>query len=223
MNKIKITKQMEQKYIQLYKDIYSVSAVMKIVNDAVGRNRIVNILKKEGIYEGLNGENYLKMKVLNNEKIMMERYGVKNWGQTPDGGWKPQNKIPYKKITYLNESFSKYHKLVEKKTKKYVDKIKEKPSYCEYTGIQFADVSGKTNPNDPRKRSVDHKIPIVICYLNNVSVEDAADTNNIRFVLRYVNSIKQNTLHESFLPIAIKIREVFINEGYESTKINYQI
>lgn len=202
-----------------YKEEYSVSIIHKEVQERfgkIGRGPISDYLKSIGIYEGLNGPNYLKKKVENNEKIMMERYGVINWGQTKEGGYRKQNKIPYNKISYLDDGYKKYRDDVEKITRKNIKKLDAIPKYCEYTGILFADENGATNPNDPRKRSVDHKIPAVICYLNGISAEDAGSIDNIIFVLKYVNSIKSNTEHNSFLSVAHKIRKVFINEGYES-------
>lgn len=212
---IEITDEMKTKYIEKYQDTYSVSEVLRTFNDGVGRGRIVKVLKEAGIYEGLSGPNYLKKKVENNEKIMMDKYGVINWGQTKEGGYKKQNKIPYQKISYLDDQYKEYRAAVEKETRKNIKKI-DLPKHCYYTGIQFADEEGPVNPNDPRKRSVDHKVPVIICYLNGIPVEQAGNIDNIVFVLKYVNSVKSNTEHESFLAISHKIRKVFINEGYKS-------
>jgi hypothetical protein len=224
MKIVTITEEINNIIIETYKQEYSVSEVMKKCPKGIGRKRIENILKKFGIYEGLNGENYLKKKVEKHEKLMMEKYGVKNWGQTKDGGYKKQNKIPYKNISFLTDKYKEYRIRVEKETVKNIKKhFKIFPKYCYYTKILFADEEGPVNPNDPRKRSVDHKIPILHCYLNNISVEEASNINNIVFVLRYVNSVKAQTLEESFIPIVEKIRKVFINEGYESKKVKREI
>jgi CxxC motif-containing protein len=203
-----------------YKECYSTTQVVKSVNELynlhLGRGAIEEYLKYIKIYEGLTGENYLKNKVEKNKKVMMERYGVENWGQTSDGGYKAQNKIPYDKIPILSKDFKRYKLEVEKVTKQNKKHIKN-IDFCFYTGIRFVDTEQeKVNPNDPRKRSIDHKIPIIICFLNNISPEIAGGIDNLIFVLKYVNSIKGNTLHESFLSIAPKIRKVFINEGYKS-------
>lgn len=219
-----------EKIIEEYLRTFSVSEILRNINSkfklhgfsVVTRKDLVNILKKENVYEGLNGKNYLKNKVEKNKKIMMEKYGVENWGQTSNGGYKSLNKIPYKKISYLSDGYKKYREQVEEITRKNIKEI-ELPKYCEYTGIKFSDEEGKTNPNDPRKRSVDHKISVMICYLNDISVEEAGSKDNIVFVLKYVNTIKGNTLHESFLTIADKIRKVFINEGYESIQITRKV
>jgi hypothetical protein len=217
MKIISITEEIKNIIIETYKKEYSVSEVIKKCPKGIGRKRIENILKSVGIYEGINGENYLRKKVEKQEKLMMEKYGVKNWGQTKDGGYKKQNKIPYKKISFLTDEYKDYRVQVEKETEKNIKKhFKIYPKYCFYTKILFADEEGSVNPNDPRKRSVDHRIPVLHCYLNGVSVENASHINNIVFVLRYVNSVKGQTLEDSFLPIVEKIRKVFINEGYKS-------
>jgi hypothetical protein len=210
-----ITEELKSFYINKYLETYSVTEVMKQSECGVGRNRIVKILKEHGIYEGLSGPNYLKKKVKKMEEILLERYNVKNWGQTGEGGYKQMNKIPYKKISYLTDQYKEYRLLIHKKTEKNLKKLTP-PKYCHYTGILFADEEYAPNPNDPRKRSVDHKLPIIICYLKGMSVEEASSIDNLIFVLKYVNSVKANMTEDSFIPIAEAIRKVFINEGYKS-------
>jgi hypothetical protein len=206
--------------ITLYKETYSVSQLLKEDKyKKIGRDVITKLLKDNNIFEGLNGPNYLKKKVENLEKIMIERYGIKNWGQTKSAGYVKNNKIPYKKITYLSDDYKKYRIEVNKETEKTIkNHFKKLPKYCFYTKILFSDEEGPTNPNDPRKRSIDHRVPVLHCYLNNLSVEEAASKNNIIFILKYVNSVKGQTLEESFIPVAEKIKKVFINEGYQSKK-----
>lgn len=209
-----------KKFIETeYKKTYSVTKVLLAIKDKfemdISRKPIENYLKYLDIYEGLNGPNYLKMKVENNKKIMMKKYGVENYGQLKNSGYVILNNIEYTKISYIDEEYKLYRNAVNKETKKNIKKM-DVPNYCYYTGILFADIEGKSNPNDPRKRSVDHKIPIIHCYLNGISIEKASSIDNIVFVLKYVNSIKGNTLEESFIPLAKKIRKVFINEGYKS-------
>jgi len=219
---VTISDDQKQKYINEYLETYSVSELLKRYQetDNINRKKLVNLLKDSGVYEGLNGPNYLKKKTENHKKLMMERYGVENWGQVKGEGWDKLNSIPYNKIDVLDTKYKKYRDRVTKLQKKYLDesiKLGTVPDYCEYTGILFADTEYENvNPNDPRKRTIDHKVPVIYCYLNDVSIKDCATPENMVFVLRYVNSIKGNTLHESFVPIAEKIRKVFINEGYKS-------
>lgn len=207
-----------QTIINLYKEHYSVSEVLRQIESSgiyTNRNRIVKILTDANIYEGINGENYLKKHQHRIKKVIKEKYGVENYG-TISRGFGSSNKIPYKNVSYLTDGFLEYKKAVERLTARNIKKI-QKPKYCEYTGILFVDEEiQKPNPNDPRKRSVDHRIPIIVCYLTGVSIQEAASINNIAFVLRYVNTIKGNTNYESFVLLAQKIREAYINEGFKS-------
>lgn len=209
----------KQQIIEIYIKEWSVSEIDRQLNNGgkprvFGREGIVKVLKEAGVYEGLTGSNYLKKHTARVKRAMVNKHGVENYGQITRG-FKKYNEIPIENISALNEEYKIYRSAVERLTIKNL-KHKTKPEYCEYTGIQFVDHDNRAaNPNDPRKRSVDHKVPIVICYLNGVSVEEASSVSNLSFVLRYVNSIKSNSNHDSFLPISQKLREIFINEGYQ--------
>jgi hypothetical protein len=63
---------------------------------------------------------------------------------------------------------------------------------------------------------VDHIVPVIQCYLLGWPPEKAAALDNIKFVLRFVNSMKSNTNKkdfEQFIPI---IKEALLNEGCQS-------
>ena len=209
----------EQEIIDHYTTHYSISKIIRDFTlngqDFLQRDKIEKIIKDAGVYEGMYGENYLKKKVEVTQKTLSDRYGVINPGQLVDGGWAKQNKIPYQKFHFIDNDFKIYREKVIKISKKNTSNIVP-PRFCEYTGILFADEEGPTNPNDPRKRSIDHTVPIIVCYLNNISPEYTGSIENIKFVLKFVNSVKGNSLEESFLPIALKIRKALINEGFES-------
>jgi hypothetical protein len=217
-----MTDEIKSTIVEIYKKTYSVSEVireLKTLSLVISRTRIVNVLKEFNIYEGFTGKNYSDAKVNNLKKIMLNKYGIENWGQLKSSGYVVKNTIKYRKISYLDEQYREYCKRVSLLTKKNIKKIKN-TDYCYYTGILFSDAEGESNPNDPRKKSVDHKIPKIICYLNGISAEDASSVDNLAFVLKYVNTIKGNTDHENFMKIAPKIREVFINEGYTHKQID---
>jgi len=208
------TEKLKNQIIETYKREWSVSAVINEINlpNIVGRSGIVDLLKREGIYEGLNGTNYLRKHKARTKRGMLKKHGVENYGQI-SRGFGEKNKLPYTKIKTLDEDYKIYRVAVERLTTKNI-KNKIISDYCEYTGIKFADnLLEQVNPNDPRKRSVDHKNPIVICYLTGKTVEEAADITNLAYVLRYVNTIKGNTALENFMLISKKIRQVFINEN----------
>jgi hypothetical protein len=205
-----------------YLETYSTSEVIVKVNEKfktdppIGRTPIANYLNEIGIYEGVSGENQNKFKKKKYLKTMTDRYGVINPGQFLEKhGYTKYNHVPYKKITMITEGFKAYKKAVAILTRKNASKITP-PDYCEYTGIKFNDCYGITNPNDPCKRSIDHKIAILTCYLNDVSVEKCAHIDNLAFVLRYVNTVKSNTDYDGFLHVAIKLRKLFKDAGNES-------
>lgn len=211
-----VTKFIEEQYIKLY----SVTKVIVLVNNyfhvRVGRIRITNHLKSVGLFEGLYGPNYLKKKVDNNIKCLQERYGVINWGQMPEGGWKIQNKIPYTP-SKMSKEFAEYRHQVENATRINIKRLKKEgkiPTRCAYTDIEFADNFRQPNPNDPRKRTTDHMIPIMHCFLLRWLPEKAAAIDNIRFVTRMVNTLKGNTEFSSFKKYIPMIKERIINEDY---------
>ena len=183
------------------------------------RTNIEKVLKELSILQSLSDRFKNKAnKVRRLEKsknTCLKNHGVTNIGYTLKHGRSKLNKVPYKKIEYLTgNEYETYVQKVQYYTKQAL-KIKDKPKYCEYTGIMFGDeLYDEINPNDPIKRSVDHKIPVVIGYLNQIPPERIGSIENLAYVIRYVNSIKGNTLYESFIPTALKIREIFKNENY---------
>ena len=196
-----------EQIIELYKQTYSVTEVLKSVD--YGRNKVVKILKEAGVYEGLNGPNYLATKVKKHRQVMQEKYGVDNISQIKTNQLIESNKIQYDRFDFDDE-LREYTKQVRNYTKNLVTRKKAValPTECFYTGIEFAEVNKEqTNPNDPLKRTVDHKHPIILCYFDGWTVEQAGGEDNIVFVLRYINSLKSNTSHECFLPIANKVKE----------------
>jgi hypothetical protein len=211
-----LTSEQKDLYRKIYLETYSVSEILRQCQDGVGRSKIQQYLTDIGIYEGLTGNNYLKIKAKNHEELMMAKHGVKNWGQI-SGGFALINDIPYDKLPFDNE-YSNYCKNVKKLTDKNVKKIKEAgviPSYCQYSGIMFAECErNEVNPNDWRKRSVDHIKPIISCFFDGDSIEYAAGNDNIAFVLKYINSIKGNSTLDSCKNIIQNIKERFINAGY---------
>tara|TARA_Y100000034_G_C6831771_1_gene375494 strand:- start:142 stop:819 length:678 start_codon:yes stop_codon:yes gene_type:complete len=212
----KYHKDNRESIINQYRTVWSVSEMIK--NDKnLSRGIVVKILKEENIYEGVDGKNVQKMKQLKIIATNKRLYGVKNVGELKENGWTTQNNIPYDKFIFSLE-FDKYRKEVERLSKNTLRRMIRKgnlPEFCFYTNIRFVDNEQENvNPNDPRKRTLDHKTPIIICFLNDWTIEQASAKSNLNFVLRYINSTKGNTLHENFLPIADIIKKRMINEGY---------
>lgn len=226
---------LNKKIIDLYKETYSVSEVIRILKKdqitrivknktvAIGREYINKILKKEGIYEGLKGKNYSLFHKSRIEKTLSEKYGVINPGQLSSHiGFR--NNLPYYKPIHLHK-LEIYRKEVHKKTKSIVNsklfKIeKPKPSYCEYTGVLFSDsISSEVNPNCYRKSSIDHKYSVLWCFMNDISVEDCCKISNLSYVLKYTNTLKNNMTLIQFKPFIPLIRRIFEDEGIECQKV----
>lgn len=212
---ITVTPEIEKMITEMYLEVWSISEIRRRLpeDQRVSREKIVKILTDANVYEGLTGENYTKHSQTRIQQKVKDKFGVKNYGMV-SGGWSISNKIPYTKVNCFDKEFTEYKEQVDKLTRKNLKKI-VKPEYCEYTGVKFIDaIQDRVNPNDPRKRTVDHRIPVITCFLNNVTVEEASALHNLAFVLRYVNTIKSNSTYESFIPLAKKIRKIMINENF---------
>jgi len=202
--------------INHYSQHYSVSKVMRDFGLSEGARRwIEKILKEEDIYQGTGGLQALK-KVERIESTMMKRYGVRNAGQLDHGGWKLLNGREKTDPEFISD-FNVFKGDVERLTKK--NRKKMIPSkYCYYTGIKFVDEEvDNPNPNDQRKRTIDHKISVWDAYfVHNFAAEDVSNTSNLVYCIRYANSIKHNKSHHDFKKTANIIRKRFIDEGFAS-------
>lgn len=201
--------------IELYEKSYSVSEVLQKLNlKERHRKNIVILLKERGIYQGVGGKSslYKQHKIQN---TMLEKYGVINAGQIPGNGWK-HNSIMRTEIKFLQE-YKNYCIKVDIITKSNAKKLID-TGFCHYTGIKFADSDKNTptNPNDPLKRSVDHKISKWLGFILGMEPDIIGDVGNLVYCLKYCNSMKNNMIEESFAPYAQEIRKRLINEGFES-------
>lgn len=135
------------------------------------------------------------------QQTMLERHGVINAGQLPGGGFGTRNNIPYKKPK-VSEDYLKYRKQVDQQTPKTVAKIKKEgrlPDTCYYTGVRFADAElDVVNPNDPLKKTVDHRIPVSAGFFTGMTVSEVCSETNVVFCLKIVNTLKHNDTEESF-------------------------
>ena len=179
---------------------YSIHSLCKKYE--VGRPFIERCIVKTGVE--LRGfkydDNSREFKQKQMRDTLMDRYGVINYGQLDNQGYSGLNKIPYEYPAFF-DNLSVYRKKIEMLTQKIVRRLKVEgnlPTHCSVTGIEFADRAGKVNPNDFRKRSADHILSILYCYIHKISVEEAANINNITFMLKYCNTIKGNMNLQDF-------------------------
>ena len=92
--------------------------------------------------------------------------------------------------------------------------VLKEEDYCYHTGIRFVDAEVEfANPNDPRKRSLDHIIPLSVCYTMGMTMDEANHPDNLCWCLKCVNNVRGSTDIESFKPIANYYRQQFINAG----------
>lgn len=202
-------KDIDKKYLmELYKKTYSISQCIDelrkdfILGPPTIRTIITQYLKNSSVFEGNSGKNTQAMKQKRIQQTMMERYGVINWGQTKEGGYRKQNKIPYNKLK-INDELSLFKKKSDRIARNYLDQCKKNsmvPDKCHYTGITFNDVLlEQVNPNDPFKRTIDHKIPVVEMFLKGKTPEETSHPSNLVFCLRIVNTYKANSSEEYFI------------------------
>ena len=211
---------LKEKIIEDYKKCYNIVHLLLIY--PFNRTQIDKLLIEENIHHNINEESrkqHIKQKVKKSENTCLKKYNVKNIGETLQYGRSVLNKIPYKKTDFIDSDLKEYKEAVIKNQIKFHNKNAKNnqlPNYCEYTGIQFSDAFGeKCNPNDPCKRSIDHKHPIILCFFEGWTIEECSNQNNLIYCLKYLNTIKGTTSHEDFILLAEKIREKFINENYK--------
>ena len=202
--------------VEEYKKSYSISEMLRtlgLINSTGARGHIKSILVEKGVYQGVGGLSALH-KQTRIQKTMKDRYGVINAGQMPNGGWK-HNDVEMNSVSFLKE-FTSYCIDVDKYTK--INKKRMIMSnHCYYTGITFADVMmDKVNPNDPLKKSIDHKISKWAGFMTGESPDMIGSTQNLVYCLKYCNTIKNQMCEDTFKPYAFIIREKLINEGYSS-------
>lgn len=195
---------------EIYLKTLSVSECCEIIKEkeqtALATSKIRKIiepvLKELGIKQSLSSKELNAKRQEKLQKTMLERYGVINNGQLPGQGWSNLNNIKYTKLD-VDNALADFRKSVNYLTRKYVERLKKQgllPTKCYYTGITFKDELQKyVNPNDPYKRSVDHRIPVIEMFLKGCTPEKVCKEENIVFCLKAVNTYKANTPEEYFV------------------------
>jgi hypothetical protein len=195
---------------EIYLETVSVSECCEIVkrkektllSTAKIRKLIDLILKDLGIKQNLSNKELNAKRQQKMQKTMFDRYGVTNNGQRLGQGWNNLNSIEYTKLD-LDTALTDFRKNVNYLTRKHVERLKKQgliPTKCYYTDITFKDELQKNvNPNDPYKRSVDHRVPVIEMFLQGYTPEEVCKEENIVFCLRTVNTYKANTPEEYFV------------------------
>lgn len=202
-----------------YTECFSVSETIKHVQQHTEfvlegslRNLIVSELKEQGLYRGLSDPELNAKRQERIQQTMMDRYGVVNNGQREDHGFSVQNKIPYAQLDVMVKA-KEFRAAVDKDLKKKRARNQiEMLTHCEYTGIEFADISGPTNPNDPLKRTFDHRVPVIECFFKGWTVDQVNAPDNLIQCVKVINTIKGNTREDSFQELLPLVKEM-INES----------
>lgn len=196
--------------IEYYKINPNVSDV--IFTFGVSRLAVVKLLKQADVYKGFGRQPSRSIKRI---ATLQQRYGVNNYSQTPMMKQRlfERNSIPFVQPLFLAnlENYRKEVNIITTRTKK----LLLDTGYCFYTGIRFGDINGAINPNDPIKKTIDHKISIVDGFLRNYTTEEIGCLSNLCWSIKYCNSFKGNMSANDFMHYSILIRERFIDAGYE--------
>ena len=181
----------------------------------ISRPRLLRILKDAGVYDP-SGYDARQARSRSVKQSIKEKYGVINVGQleAQKKALAIRNNLE-KTIINFNDEFKHYSVLVDYNTNKNKKNVIDS-GYCFYTGIGFSDLKGDTNPNDPLKRTLDHKISKLEGFFRGISPDVIGGTSNLLYCLRYCNSVKGNMDMASFAVFSVFIRERLKNEGHES-------
>jgi hypothetical protein len=215
INKKKIEEN-KKEIIKYYQEHLSVRACS--VNFKISYSPIESMLKQEGVHRGISDKERCKKNFDRLKNSVKNKYGITNVSQLHLSNLKERNSIEFKRPKFMT-SFVEYSKEVKRISNKN-KKLLKKQKYCYYTGIIFADSDencggGGVNPNDPTKRTLDHKISVFDGFMNNIEPQIIASPTNLVECLRYCNSVKGNMSADQFLSKARLLREAFINEGYQ--------
>lgn len=212
-DKINLSKHYNE-VVSRYKETNNVSLIIREFD--ISRNCLLRVLRDLDIYEPSSSESR-KARSLAIKTAMQDKYGIDNPGQFESQrvALNARNSIP-KTYLKLTDDFKIYCDQVDYITNKNRKNLIDS-GYCFYTGIKFIDVdNNQVNPNDPLKRSIDHKMSKLEGFYSGFPAEAIGSLSNLVFCLRYCNSVKGNMNIMSFQLLAKQIRERLINEGHQS-------
>lgn len=210
--------------IAYYQQCLSVSETIQYILDNCDtvimsgtlRRLIVSALKDAAVYQTLGDLEFEQKRQAKIKATLKNKYGVDNAGQREGNGWNKLNHIPYNKPAFLMD-YQNFRSQVDRdlKKKKARGEI-NLLSQCEYTGIVFSDSqSDLVNPNDPMKRTIDHRIPVIECFIKGWTVEQTNADDNLVQCTRMINTLKNNTREEAFMELLPDIIRM-IHESIES-------
>lgn len=164
---------------------------------------------KETCLERYGVTNYTKTKECKEKKIKtnLGKYGVEHESKTKSGQEKRKltrikrgNQVPDE----LLDEFYLYRRLVDNKLDLIRKKVIEEWSGYDYYDGEYIKEYLKLNPNDRLYPSIDHKISVYYGFMNNISVDDISDINNLCVTKTYINSKKRDLNEIDFIEKHIK-------------------
>ena len=146
-------------------------------------------LKKYGV-DNPSKAAHIRKKV---EQTCMNRYGVHNGSTSAVSQIKHyilgMDVEPNQKMEYQQYKTT-VHKLTEK-NKKHLSFS----GICFYSGVA---IQRHRSINDDFRASIDHKIPVIIGFINKIPAEDIASVNNLVWCAKLLNTYKRTMTEEQF-------------------------
>lgn len=137
---------------------------------------------------------------IKNKKIntCLKRYGVKYALQNKDV-IKKRIETLEKNRTYDLNDIKDYRYLVVKMTKRNKKELLEKWNGYDYYDNQYIADNFNLSPSDRQYPTIDHKLSIFFCFMNNISVEEASSIENLCMTKRTYNSSKNRKNEAVFI------------------------
>lgn len=156
---------------------------------------VLQKIKKELVMHGV--KSYLGIVEENGlrkyENAILKKYGVINYTQSEH--FKQMLTERYQRAPDPKKRQEYYNKVVHltNKNKKYLFETWD--GKCHYTG----QVLDQTKANRNMSPSIDHKIPVIYGFLNEMPPEEIADISNLCICARYINSSKRTKKYDEFI------------------------
>lgn len=187
-------------------------------NSCYGATAVRNLLKQRGVILKSTPS-----RIKNVIKTTKERYGVENYGQLQESREKLRKRNNAKVFKFeFSTSFEEYRKKVNNITSNNKKRM-PKPKIDYYTNLPFLkETSDPFLMQGDLYPTIDHKLSVFYCYVNNISAEECGSISNLCWTYRFINSKKmfltESMFKNTILPflkdnIAIEI-ENLIKKGY---------
>lgn len=176
-------------------------------------NQVALLLKNKGVFSRMPAST-----VINQKKSLMESYGVLNPGQLKEQREKlsERNKADVYKVSFSEEYLS-FRKEVDKLTSRVKKRWRRKgdhdPVVDYYTGLPFLQEMISTDlMQGDLYPTIDHKLSIYYCYINNISPAICASEENLCWTFRYLNGRKNDLPEHIFITHVLPLYKLKMQE-----------